>query len=145
MAAEQPRKPLKIISAKDYKVSTRKIVVLPSTAVFRIKKMPPRVLAQVLALTGAGMTEEEIGEKMQENLMELLDIVLPECVIEPQIVGQGAEANDDQLSINDLGMGDAQALLMQIMDHSGFSQEDMDELQSFRRKQLRDQSDVGSD
>ena len=108
------------------------MIELPSGFVFEIRKMPPLVYAKMTDLIGVRSNDspEVIEEKVQKGQRAMMELVVPRCVVKPKIVLENPK--EDELTIDDLEMGDFLALLEEISEFSGISKESIEERESFR-------------
>ncbi len=125
---------MEVTTVKEYIAKQRKMVELPSGFVFEIRKMSPLTFTKMFELIGVrpNETKEETEEKIQGGLQEILELVIPVCVVNPRIVL--GLAGENELSLDDLDMDDFLALLDEITEFSGLGKEDVEERESFRRK-----------
>jgi len=122
--------------AAEYKSKAIKEVPLPSGFVFKIRRIPPRLIP---GLTDIGeyknpkeMTMAERREAMSK-LMEHMMVVIPACVVEPKIV-TGDSVPEDAIHFDDLAFDDLFALYTAIIDHTGLTAKAAEKRKKFRRK-----------
>jgi len=133
---------VKIATAKEYRKAMTKVIRLPSGFYFRIRKMSPQAMAQLMDIYGEvlprGRREltpeerEKIREIGHEKFAEILKIVIPSCVVEPKIVENAT--SEDELSLDDLSSDDLFALLDEITAFSGLTVEAAKERETFRKE-----------
>ena len=134
---------MEITSAKKYREGKTKVVTLPSGDVFMIKKPGGRTMAKVSQLFEINIdlqdnpSKEEIAKELaglhlQDNLVEIMDLLIPGCVVEPKV--SLVETHDEHtLFIDDIEYNDLYALLDEIMAFSGLSEQSMKERESFQQ------------
>ena len=109
------------------------MVTLPSGYVFEIRKMSPLTFSELFNVIGveANASEEVAAERVRENLVEVIKVVIPKCVVKPKIA---LEASDDEdvLSLEDLDMDDFTVLFEEISAFSGIGEKETDDRESFR-------------
>lgn len=132
---------MKITSAKKYRKGKTKVIKLPSGSVFKIKKPAGRVMASLLNLfdvkisVNEDLSKEEISQELeglefQDKLVNIMDLLIPSCVVDPKI--SLVETDDeDLLFIDDIEYSDLYSLIDEIMAFSGISKEATDERESF--------------
>ena len=125
---------MEVTEAKEYLAQQRKMVTLPSGFVFEIRKMPPMVYARMKDLIGVGPNDspEGIEEKVEKGQQEMMELVVPRCVVRTKIVLENPA--EDELSLDDLEIEDFLALLEEISEFSGISEEGIQERESFREE-----------
>jgi len=115
-----------VVSPEEYRKAKTKIVSVPSGYNFKIRKMTPEVADALLKKLA---TKEELPP---ETLPELIELVLPACVIEPKIVA--SEGTSEALSVDELDPGDKIVLFMEVIDFSGLSAAAERARKSFRER-----------
>jgi len=124
---------LETTSASEYRAGQRRMVTLPSGYVFEIRKMSPLTFSELFNVIGveANASEEVAAERVRENLVEVIKVVIPKCVVKPKIA---LEASDDEdvLSLEDLDMDDFTVLFEEISAFSGIGEKETDDRESFR-------------
>lgn len=119
-----------------------------------VKPMSPRLMVKnyknFAALDGANqedMTMEQQADMMQK-LAPLIDVVLPECCVNPKIVFEG-ETKTGQIHIDDLDLESLMKLFSGIFEASGISKpkEDKEDLQKVPSPKilLQSASDISQD
>jgi len=117
---------MKIVSPEEYRKAKTKVVSAPSGYNFKIRKMTPEVADALLKKLPAK------GELPPETLPELIELLLPACIVEPKVVA--SEGTSDTLSVDELDPGDQIVLLMEIIDFSGLSAAAERARKSFRER-----------
>ena len=100
---------------------------------FRICKIDPEVITQYMGVASTDLEklpEQEKILKSQEINKQIADLVLPACVIYPEMVAGAGD--DEHLGVDDLQGFDMIVLLSEIMKFSGLTGEAIEGLQSFR-------------
>ena len=141
-------KKLEYTTAEEYLAGKIKKVTLPSVTatgkhpIFVIRKIPPKA-----ALELAGLLElpedadlENINEALstinvREKLPELIDIVIPACVVKPKIKKEKKNEECPKcLCIDDLEIEDLVALFEEILEFNGLTAKGIKKRQKFRRE-----------
>jgi len=141
---------LKATEAKAYSSGKTKPVTLPSTLpdgshpVFIIRKMPPKTAIKLLGLLkinigvdleAASKPEKALKKAMKklnaQNLLDVVNTVIPDCVVEPKVVLGNAE-KADELSIDDIELDDLFHLFDEIWKWSGLTEKAAKERAKFR-------------
>jgi len=139
---------LKATEAKAYSSGKTKAVTLPSILpdgthpVFIIRKMPPRTAIKLLGVLKINVDidleakpEKALKRAMKDldaqKLLEVVNIVIPDCVVEPRIVPGKAEGTDE-LSIDDIELDDLFHLFDKIWEWSGLTEKAAKERAKFR-------------
>lgn len=118
-----------MVTIEEYKAKLKKKVVVPSGLELTIRRMPLRVVVQlfeIMPTVTRGRTADDLARDPEylRKLPELIELVLPECV----------EEIPEKLNVDELLPDDAMALLGEIFDFSGLSEEAAQRRERFRRK-----------
>jgi len=141
---------LKATEAKAYSSGKTKAVTLPSTLpngshpVFIIRKMPPRTAIKLLSvlkinievdLEAADRPEKALRKAIKnldaQKLLEVVNTVIPDCVVEPKVV-LGKAKRAGELSIDDIELDDLFHLFDEIWEWSGLTEKAAKERAKFR-------------
>jgi len=117
------------MEVEEYRKSKTKSVTTSSGATFVIRKMPLSAFLQMMQLYEKVPATEEGARQI---LPDVIRLILPACIVEPQI-GDGP----DKLSLDDLDAADAFELLTEISEFSGLSEVAQRQRQSFRTQPNR--------
>ena len=121
-----------IVSARAYKSTKKKIVTLPSGFKFEIRKVPPSVYGDILAILDvSNVGPNEATTLSQKHLVDILKIIIPRCVVRPKIVVECTD-DEDVLCLDDLDYADGFALLDHIYEFSGITAEAAKNREKFR-------------
>jgi len=123
----------KVTDANEYRRKVRKIIELPSGAVFEIRKLSPLRMAEVIDI-GDGVDQVKIANSIRDNLVTLMRVVIPSCVVRPKIVLYDTDKKGE-LSFDDLEPDDLYALLDQVYEHSGLGPDEIEEREDFPEEQ----------
>ena len=118
-----------MMKVEEYRKSKTKSVTTSSGATFVIRKMPLSAFLQMMQMYEKVPATEEGARQI---LPDVIRLILPACIVEPQI-GNGP----DKLSLDDLDAADAFELLTEISEFSGLSEVAQRQRQSFRTQQNR--------
>jgi len=133
---------MSVTSVEEYRKRIYKIVELPSGAKFKIRKMSPSLVNEVLSILGIKLSpslspeeaRKEFEQKMSDKdfpkfLAEVAPLVVSNCVVEPKI---SLNPSEDALSFDELEPMDVFNLLTQILDFTGLTAEAAERRSSFR-------------
>ncbi|RLE64028.1 MAG: hypothetical protein DRJ47_08690 [Thermoprotei archaeon] len=135
-------------TAEEYLAGKIEKVVLPSTTasgkhpVFIIRKIPPKAALELASLLELpeDVDLENINEALssidvKEKLPELIDIIIPACVVKPRIKKEKKNEECPKcLCIDDLEIEDLVALFEEILEFNGLTAQGIKKRQKFRRK-----------
>jgi len=139
---------LEYTTAEEYLAGKIKKVTLPSVTatgkhpVFVIRKIPPKAaleLADLLELP-EDVDLENINEALssidvKEKLPELIDTIIPACVVKPRIKKEKKNEECPKcLCIDDLEIEDLVALFEEILEFNGLTAKGIKKRQKFRRE-----------
>jgi hypothetical protein len=145
----------KITSASDYKKKFGpqiKEVILPSSAVFKIRKLQVADFLVTIAMPLGWITEEDLKTWEEKTEQERLDVlktnaekdpdwetnyaktIIEHGVLVPTIKRFGADENKNELNIDELDPIDVAILSQEISKLSGFDPEFRDRVRPFRGK-----------
>jgi len=127
--------PKKTTSPAEYRKKSRKIVELPSGAVFEIRKLSPLVYGAALEKMGvkADTSPDSAESVVRENIFELMKTVVPKCVMSPKVAVD--PVSEDELDYEDIELADLTMLLDEIYKFSGLSVQAQEEREEFREVQ----------
>ena len=135
-------KEVKIATAEEYKSKQTKTIRLPSGFHFKIRKMSPTAMAELMNIYGEALpparrelTSEETAKMSKigrEKFAEILEAVVPKCVVEPKISTNPEKK--DELALDDLSSDDIFALLDEITTFSGLTAPAAKIRESFRKE-----------
>jgi len=127
---------MSITSAQEYKARRQKVVRLPSGALFKIRKISPKVLGQLFsALNVQPGNPEQLQQSFIDKLPLVIDILFPSCIVEPRVEVNPSDPN--VLSVDDIDPNDAFFLINAIMEFSGLTEEAMRQKRNFRQEPAR--------
>jgi len=131
-----------IVSAAEYKAKSRKLITLPSGAVFEIKKISPFDFVEFSGEIKEGMSEEEMAKIIAPKFEEYGAAFICSGVSKPRIRNDvsSAEVGDEELHITDIDKHDLTALIKEITEFSGLD-EVTAELEGEKRKSFRNAPD----
>jgi len=136
----EERKP---ISVKEYRKKHTKLIEGTAGDIYKIRKLPPLAISQVIELTDIPglkpeeeMTEEQKGAMTKiilAKLSEFMTIVLPAVIVEPPV---SLEGDENTLGLNELNPDDLEILFETALDFSGLSDKATEERELFRKEQV---------
>jgi len=113
---------MEVTPASQYKKLHRKLVKLPSDAVFEIRKIPRRLffeLADIIPQIQKVKPNDVLTKEQTEAFQTLYNKLLTNCVTKPKIVLSNPK--EDELSIDDIPLEDQMSLTTEIFNFSGLS------------------------
>ena len=116
------RTQLKPSTPEEYYALTRRLVKVPSGAVFEIRSLPAKAIIYLRSLLpGVELKgEEDVMNFIADHLDEIIEKVIKPGIVAPQV--------------EDLAFMDAIELFYQLMDLSGLTGEAVESRESFRQE-----------
>lgn len=141
-------------TAKQYLSNKRKDIELPSVLpdgshpVFTIRKVPVNTAMKIMQVLEVDIEEDELvleklaeelsnrfkGYEAADKIAEVLDIVLPVCVVNPKIVLTEDELTGDELLLEDIDAEDQMFLYQAINNFGGIGEQKVEEIKKFREE-----------
>jgi hypothetical protein len=120
----------KASQASEYLKLSRKLLTVPSGAIFEIRKMPRSIFFQVSSYIDAIKDMKidniaAISDEQQKAFTQMYNTVLTSCITNPKVVMD--VINTEQLSIDDIGFEDQAALINGVFALSGMTAKDDEE------------------
>jgi len=126
------------LSAAEYRKRVYKVVTAPSGFSFTIRKMSFKVFSKLLQIYGETPTTEltaeqraKLGERLRNQLPQIMEVVIPGCVVKPKIVLENP--TEDELALDDIEPNDLIFLMNEITNFSGLTGPAAEERSSFQQ------------
>lgn len=145
-------------SGAEYRAKRRKLITLPSGDRFLLKKPGKTALVELMDIFGTQIGASELTELDYETVMadaekeklsseqlaRLIDVLFINCVLEPKIVFELTD-NDDEVWIEEIDPIDTIDLLKQLFEWIDLSPERIKETFFRSRQSSREGNRVGGD
>jgi len=121
---------------EEYRKKMLKEVTLPSGFNVTIRKLPLSAVTKMSKLFKfKGVATNIPRDELMEHMDELIEILIPQCVVRPRIVTENP-APKGALSLQELEWSDSLAIIDEIIEFGGLSEEDAKARKFFRGKRF---------